>query len=87
MQKITITQARNSLMKLPDKTAGNEIIAVTRRNKEVMALMSWELYEGLLETIEILADPEFMGQIKKGLENIELGKTYSVKEARNRLGL
>jgi len=87
MQKMTITQARNSLMKLPDKTAGNEIIAVTRRNKEVMALMSWELYEGLLETIEILADPEFMGQIKKGLENIELGKTYSVKEARNRLGL
>ena len=87
MQKITITQARNRLMKLPDKTAGNEIIAVTRRNKEVMALMSWELYEGLLETIEILADPEFMGQIKKGLENIELGKTYSVKEARNRLGL
>ena len=87
MQKITITQARNRLMKLPDKTADNEIIAVTRRNKEVMALMSWELYEGLLETIEILADPEFMGQIKKGLENIELGKTYSVKEARNRLGL
>ena len=87
MQKITITQARNRLMKLPDKTADNEIIAVTRRNKEVMALMSWELYEGLLETIEILADSEFMGQIKKGLEEIESGKTYSVEEARNRLGL
>ena len=87
MQKMTITQARNSLMKLPDKTAGNEIIAVTKRNKEVMALMSWELYEGLLETIEILADSEFMGQIKKGLEEIESGKTYSVEEARNRLGL
>ena len=87
MQKITITQARNRLMKLPDKTANNEIIAVTRRNKEVMALMSWELYEGLLETIEILADSEFMGQIKKGLEEIESGKTYSVEEARNRLGL
>ena len=87
MQKMTITQARNSLMKLPDKTADNEIIAVTRRNKEVMALMSWELYEGLLETIEILADSEFMGQIKKGLEEIESGKTYSVEEARNRLGL
>lgn len=87
MQKITITQARNRLMKLPDETADNEIIAVTRRNKEVMALMSWELYEGLLETIEILADSEFMGQIKKGLEEIESGKTYSVEEARNRLGL
>ena len=87
MQRLTITEARNRFMKLPDDTAGNQILAVTRRNKEVMAVMSWELYEGLLETIEILADAKLMSDIKKGIKDIESGKTYTIEESRKRLGL
>jgi len=87
MEKLTITEARNRFMKLPDETPGNQIIAVTRRNKEVMAVMSWELYEGLLETIEILADPELMKSIKTGIKEIKSGKTYTIEESRERLGL
>ncbi len=87
MQKLTITEARNRFMKLPDEAASNQIIAVTRRNKEVMAVMSWELYEGLLETIEILADPELMKNLKNGMEEIKSGKTHTIEEARKRLKL
>jgi len=87
MQKLTITEARNKLMKLPEKAAKNEIIAITRRNKEIMALMSWELYEGLLETIEILGDPELMKDLKKGMEQVRSDKTHSVEQVRKRLGL
>ena len=87
MQRLTITEARNKFMKLPDETTDNQIIAVTRRNKEVLAVMSWELYEGLLETIEILADQEFMRNIKEGMEEIKSGKTYTIEESRRRLGL
>jgi prevent-host-death family protein len=87
MEKLTITEARNRFMKLPDETPGNQIIAVTRRNKEVMVVMSWELYEGLLETIEILADPELMKSIKTGIKEIKSGKTYTIEESRERLGL
>jgi PHD/YefM family antitoxin component YafN of YafNO toxin-antitoxin module len=87
MQKLTITEARSRFMRLPDETASNEIIAITRRNKEIMALMSWEFYEGLLETIEILGDPELMRHVRKGMEQVKSGKTYTVKKARKRLGL
>ena len=87
MERLTITEARNKFMKLPDESTGNQIIAVTRRNKEVMAVMSWALYEGLLETIEILADPELMGNLKRGLEDLRSGKTYTVDDTRKRLGL
>ena len=87
MQKLTITEARNKFMKLPDETTDNQIIAVTRRNKEVLAVMSWELYEGLLETIEILADQELMENIKRGMEEIKSGKTYTIEESRKRLRL
>jgi prevent-host-death family protein len=87
MHKLTITEARKKLMKLPDEAAKNEIIAITRRNKEIMALMSWELYEGLLETIEILGDEELMKNLNKGMEQVRSGKTHSVGQARKRLGL
>ena len=87
MQKLTITEARNKLMKLPEEAPTNEIIAITRRNKEIMALMSWELYEGLLETIEILGDPELMKDLKKGIEQVQSGETHTLEQARKRLGL
>jgi prevent-host-death family protein len=87
MQKLTITEARNKLMKLPEEAERNEIIAITRRNKEIMALMSWELYEGLLETIEILGDPELMKDLKKGMEQVRSGKTHTIEQARKRLTL
>ena len=87
MQKIPITEARNKFMKLPDEVARHEILAVTRRNKEVMAVMSWELYEGLLETLEVLADPALMSHLKKGLEDVKAGRTRSLSQAYERLGL
>ena len=87
MQKLTITEVRKKLMKLPKRAANDEIIAITRRNKEIMALMSWELYQGLLETIEILGDPQLMKDLKRGMEQVRSGETYTVKQARKRLGL
>jgi len=87
MQKITITEARNKFMKLPDQTAKDQILAVTRRNKEVMAVMSWELYEGLLETLEVLSDPELINQLKVAIEDVQAGRTNSLSDAYVRLGL
>jgi PHD/YefM family antitoxin component YafN of YafNO toxin-antitoxin module len=51
-----------------------------------MAVMSWDLYEGLLETIEILADKDLMENFKRGLDDIQSGKTYTIEESRKRLG-
>jgi len=87
MQKIPITEARNQFMKLPDQTDKHQILAITRRNKEVMAVMSWELYEGLLETLEIMSDPKLMSNLKKSLDDIKAGRIYSLSEASERLGL
>jgi prevent-host-death family protein len=86
MEKIPITEARNKFMKLPEKAAKHKILAVTRRNKEVMAVMSWELYEGLLETLEVLSDPKLMRHLKKGMEDVKAGRVHSLLEAYERLG-
>ncbi len=87
MQKIPITEARKKFMKLTDQTAKDQIFAVTRRNKEVLAVMSWELYEGLLETLEVLSDPELIKQLKVAIEDVKAGRTNSLSDAYERLGL
>ncbi len=87
MQKISITEARNKFMKLLDQSAKDQIFAVTRRNKEVMAVMSWELYEALLETLEVLSDPELMKHLKTAIEDVKAGRTHSLADAYERLGL
>lgn len=87
MQSIPITEARNKFMKLPDQAAKDQVIAVTRRNREVMAVMSWEMYEGLLETLEVLSDRELMNNLRKGVEDVKAGRTHSLSEAYERLGL
>jgi len=87
MERIPITEARNRFMKLPDRAAKDQVLAVTRRNKEVMAVMSWELYEGLLETLEVLSDPKLMNHLRKGIEDVKAGRTRSLSEAYERLGL
>ena len=87
MEKIPITEARNKFMQLPDHASKHQVFAVTRRNKEVMAVMSWELYEGLLETLEILSDATLMKQLKAGVDDVKAGRTHSLEEAYERLGL
>ena len=87
MEKMTITEARNKFMKLPDRASKHEVLAVTRKNKEVMAVMSWELYEGLIETLEILSDHTLMNKLKKGLDDVKAGRTHSIEDAYERLGI
>jgi prevent-host-death family protein len=87
MQKIPITEARNKFMKLPDQASKDQVLAVTRRNKEVLAVMSWELYEGLLETLEVLSDPELIRHLRTAIEDVKAGRTHSLSDAYERLGL
>ena len=79
MQKLPITEVRKKFMKLPDHADKGQVIAVTRRNKEVMAVMSWELYEGLLETLEVLSDPELIKHLKTAMEDVKAGRVKPLR--------
>ena len=87
MQTIPIPEPRNKFMRLPHQAAKDPVIAVTRRNRDVMAVMSWEMYEGLIETLEVLSDRALMNNLRKGVEDVKAGRTHSLSEAYERLGL
>ena len=52
------TQARKILTQLPERLAEmGSAVPLTRRGEPVMALMPWDLFEAIQETLEILTDP------------------------------
>jgi len=86
MPTISITHARQGFLDLPEAVQ-DEPIVVSRHGRPVMALLSIEQYEGMLETIEILRDQAFGKRLKKSIGQAKRGKTVGIDEAAARLGL
>lgn len=90
MKTMSVTDARAHLPKLVDEVnsgVDKEGIRIMRRGKPVARIVSEELYESLLETLEILADEEFMAGFRRAVKDIETGRMISVAESKRRLGL
>ena len=89
-QTLSIMEARAKLTALPGEFERNPetgAITVTRRGKPVLAVMPWDLYDSLIETIEILGDEELMKSLRKSLQDAKKGRTYTIAEVRKSLGL
>ncbi len=59
---------------------------VTKRGKPVIVMLGIEDYESLMETLDILADPKAMADLRKGEEDIRKGRTHSWAEIKTSLG-
>jgi antitoxin YefM len=89
MTDLTITQARRVFLDLPERLAKapDKAISVTRRGRPVLAVMPWELYECIVETLEVLSDPTLTTALRASLEDVRRGRVLSHDRARKRLGL
>lgn len=77
---IPIIQARNQLTSLPeqfDREPEPEAVAVTRRGKPVLAILPWELYEAVLETLEVLSDEAAMALLRQSIREADEGELVS----------
>ncbi|WP_026731747.1 type II toxin-antitoxin system Phd/YefM family antitoxin [Fischerella sp. PCC 9605] len=83
---LNITEARQHLLDLPDKLKDEPII-ITKHGKPVMAALSFEQYESLLETLSILSDREFAPSLQESIAQAERGETIGWEEAKAKLGL
>ena len=85
---LSITRAREELSSLPDRLAREPgAVAVTRRGEPVLAILPWELYEALEETLEILADKELMGALRRSRMEAEDGEADPWDEVKAELGI
>jgi antitoxin YefM len=76
-----ITEARDQLMKLSDEMTGTaEAVTITKHGKPVMAVLSYDLYESLLETLSILSDREAAEALWRSLADISEGRVQDVED-------
>ena len=88
MRDLPITEAREELTALPGKlSASHETVTVTRRGKPVLAILPWEEYEALVETLEIMSDKDLMTSLQQGIKEAKQGKLIPWETAKRKLGL
>lgn len=75
---LSITEVRDKFLPLirEAKELLEEII-ITKNGKPEAVLMSYEEYEGWLETLEISRDSELMAGIQEAKKDIGAGRLYS----------
>ncbi|MBI4711105.1 MAG: type II toxin-antitoxin system Phd/YefM family antitoxin [Candidatus Omnitrophica bacterium] len=85
-QTITLKELRPELPKVVDAIdAKMDRYVVTRHGKPVIVMLSIEDYEALMETLDILADPEARKGIKQGVKDAGQGRTRSWQEIKRSL--
>jgi len=67
----SITRAQHDFPRLVRESAGSEAIAITRHDETVAYVVSSESMEAIVETMEVLANPRAMREIRA----YERGKT------------
>ena len=86
LRSLSISNARKELLDLPE-VVQDEPIYITKHGRPVMALLSVEQFEGLLETLEILTDQTFATRLRRSIVQAEAGQIMTLQDAAARLGL
>ena len=78
MTTVPLSEAKTHLAKLlADVEALGEEVVITRSGRPVGVLLSLTDYEGLIETLDILADQDLAKSIEQGLTDAAAGRLVS----------
>jgi PHD/YefM family antitoxin component YafN of YafNO toxin-antitoxin module len=87
---LPMMEARKQLTSLPETLRHDneiDVMEITRRGKPVLAVMPWELYDAIAETLEVMGDKELRAQLRQSIEEMDKGDTIHWDEAKRELGL
>jgi prevent-host-death family protein len=75
MTTVPLSEAKTHLARLvADVERLGEGLTITRSGRPAAVLLSVEEYEGLIETLDILADSKLMASLRRGLRDSEQGR-------------
>lgn len=79
---IPITKAKAKLLDMVRQLHDtDDIIAITKNGVPEAVMLSMKKFEGLLETIDILADPEMLKQLKGSAKDVKAGRLIDLEKA------
>ncbi len=82
---LDITEARRQFNKLGERLRDEQVIYITRHNKHAFAVVDIEFLASVLETIEILSDPDSHRMFMESLEDIKMGRLHDHEDVKREL--
>jgi len=67
VKSMSISETRKKITSLEEEMSYDDTISVTNHGKEVFALLRWDTYESIAETLEIISDEEAYNELKIGI--------------------
>jgi PHD/YefM family antitoxin component YafN of YafNO toxin-antitoxin module len=87
-EQMSIVDTQAKLAQLPEiLSENNHTMALTRHGRPVLALLPWELFQSIVETMEIMSDPELMESIRHGIKDVEEGNLVPIEQVKAELGI
>ena len=80
ISEMTITETRKKITSLEDTMDYDDTISITNHGKEVFALLRWDTYECIQETLEILTDEQLSKDLAIGIQQIKENKLVDFED-------
>jgi antitoxin YefM len=85
---VPFSDARSHLTELLDEIEEvHEHVVITRNGRPAAVVMSQNEYESLIETLEVLSDPQLMAALAESDEDVAAGRVQPWEEVKRELGL
>ena len=79
---VPISSAKARLLELIRQVEeSHDNVVITKNGLPKAVLLNYEDFSGLLETIEILADPKTLRGLKAGLQDVKAGRVVRLEDA------
>ena len=83
---LEISEARKQFNTLDERLQDHPVIYVRRHHKQAFAIVNIEYLESVLETVDILADPDALDALQRSLADIKKGRVHTHASVKRELG-
>ncbi len=83
---LDISEARKQLNSIDERLKDEHVIFIARHNKKAFAVVDLEYLSAVMETIEILSDPEAMRMLEESIQDIRAGRLHDHDDVEKELG-
>jgi antitoxin YefM len=88
METLPLADVKNRLSEVVDRVSRqNDRVTITRNGRPAAVLVSPDDLESLEETLAILSDPKELAALRRGLADLDSGRTTSLNRLAADLGL
>lgn len=87
IRQMSISETRKKITSLEDDLSFEDTISVTNHGKEVFALLRWDTYESIAETLEIISDEKLFNELRTGLQQIKNNELLDFEDFKKQLNV